>query len=196
MSRERYNRPGIFGLRKLFLTINIHTIMAKWNIDPAHSEIGFKVKHLMINTVRGHFKTFSGEVETSGEDFKSANITFSADVASIDTANEQRDQHLKSADFFNTEKNPTLTFVSKKFDGEKLEGDLTLGGITKPVKLDVDFGGVAKDPWGNTKAGFTISGKINRKDFGLNWNAALETGGVLVGEDVTLNAEIQLIKQA
>jgi polyisoprenoid-binding protein YceI len=170
--------------------------MAKWNIDPAHSEIGFKVKHLMINTVRGHFKTFSGEVETPGEDFASAKVKFSADTSSIDTANEQRDQHLKSADFFDAEKNPQLTFVSTKFDGENLEGNFTMAGVTKPVKLKAEFGGVAKDPWGNTKAGFTISGKINRKDFGLNWNAALEAGGVLVGEEVTLNAEVQLIKQA
>ncbi|MBC7390817.1 MAG: YceI family protein [Opitutaceae bacterium] len=170
--------------------------MAKWVIDAAHSEIGFKVKHLMINNVRGNFKTFSGEAETSGEDFKNAKVTFTAEIASIDTDNEQRDTHLKSAEFFNSEKYPQLKFVSTSFNENKMEGDLSFGSVTKPVSLDIEFGGLAKDPWGNQKAGFTVTGKINRKDWGLNWNAALETGGVLVGEMVTLNAEVQLVKQA
>jgi polyisoprenoid-binding protein YceI len=170
--------------------------MAKWNIDPAHSQVGFKVKHLMINNVKGHFKTFSGDVEAASDDFKNAKINFTADISSIDTGNEQRDQHLKTAEFFNSEKHPQLKFVSKKYDGDTLEGDLSIAGITKPVKLNVEFGGTAKDPWGNTKAGFTVSGKLNRKDWGINWNAALETGGFLVGDEVTLNAEVQLIKQA
>ena len=169
--------------------------MTKWIIDPAHSEVGFKVKHLMINNVKGHFKNFTGEVEAN-DDFKSPAIAFTADIASIDTGNEQRDQHLKTADFFNAEKNPQIKFVGKKYDGEKLEGDLTIAGITKSVKLDVEFGGIAKDPWGNTKAGFTVNGKINRKDWGINWNAALETGGFLVSDEVTINCEIQLVKQA
>jgi polyisoprenoid-binding protein YceI len=169
--------------------------MTKWTIDPAHSEVGFKVKHLMINNVKGHFKSFSGEAETAGDDFKGAKINFSADIASIDTGNEQRDQHLRSADFFSAEKNPKLTFVSKKFEGEKLEGELTIAGVTKPVTLHVEFGGVAKDPWGNTKAGFTLTGKINRKDFGINWNAALETGGFMVSDDVVITSEVQLVKQ-
>ena len=170
--------------------------MANWVIDAAHSEIGFKVKHLMINNVRGNFKTFSGEANTSGKDFKNAQVSFSAELSSIDTGNEQRDTHLKSADFFNTEVNPQLKFVSTSFNGDKMEGDLTIGSITKPVKLDIDFGGTAKDPWGNEKAGFTVTGKINRKEWGLSWNAALEAGGVLVGEDVSLLAEVQLLKQA
>ncbi|MFL5730557.1 MAG: YceI family protein [Cytophagaceae bacterium] len=170
--------------------------MAKWTIDPAHSEVGFKVKHLMINNIKGHFKKFSGEVESASDDFKSPKISFEADINSIDTANEQRDGHLKSAEFFNTEKFPTLKFTGKKYEGGELEGDLSLAGTTKPVKLKVDFGGIAKDPWGNTKAGFTVSGKINRKDWGLNWNAALETGGVLVSDEVVLTAEIQLLKNA
>ena len=170
--------------------------MAKWIIDPSHSEIGFKVKHLMINNVKGNFRSFSGEAETSGEDFKASKINFTADISSIDTGNDQRDQHLRSADFFNLEKYPQLTFQGRKFDGEVLEGDLSIAGITKPVKLNVDFGGIAKDPWGNTKAGFTITGKINRKDWGINWNAALEAGGFLVSDDVTITAEVQLLKQA
>ncbi|MDB5273797.1 MAG: YceI family protein [Chitinophagaceae bacterium] len=170
--------------------------MAKWNLDAAHSEVGFKVKHLMINNVKGKFNTFNVELQSDSDDFKSSSISFTADVASIDTSNEQRDQHLKSGDFFDTEKFPQITFKSTKYDGKELVGELTIRDVTKPVKLDVDFGGIAKDPWGNTKAGFTVTGKINRKDWGLNWNAALETGGVLVSEEVSILAEIQLVKQA
>lgn len=168
--------------------------MAKWNLDTTHSEVGFKVKHLMINNVKGQFKSFNIELQSEGDDFKSSSISFTADVASIDTSNEQRDQHLQSADFFDIAKYPQITFKSTKYEGSVLEGNLTIKDVTKPVKLDVDFGGIAKDPWGNTKAGFTITGKINRKDWGLNWNAALETGGVLVSEDVNIIAEIQLAK--
>ena len=170
--------------------------MSTWNIDPAHSEVGFKVKHLMINNVKGQFKKFEGTVESEKDDFKDAKITFKAEAASIDTASEQRDGHLKSPDFFDVEKFPEIKFISESFDGEKLKGALTILGISKSVQLNVEFGGIAKDPWGNTKAGFTLSGKINRKDWGLNWNAALETGGFLVSEDVNIIAEIQLIKQA
>lgn len=170
--------------------------MATWNLDAAHSEAGFKVKHLMINNVKGQFKSFQVEVNSSSDDFKSSSIAFTADVSSIDTANEQRDQHLQSADFFDAEKFPQIKFQSTAYNGSVLEGNLTIKDVTKPVKLEVEFGGIAKDPWGNTKAGFTVSGKINRKDWGLNWNAALETGGVLVSEEVTVMAEIQLIKQA
>ena len=173
----------------------------KWALDPAHSEIGFKVKHLMINTVSGKFEKFEGSVETSGDDFSSARINFTADVVSVNTNSEQRDGHLKGPDFFDAEKNPKLIFSGAKLEavsGDKyiLTGDLTLHGVTKPVKLDAEFGGIAKDPWGNTKAGFTITGKLNRKDWGLNWNAALEAGGFLLADDVKLNIEAQLAKQA
>lgn len=170
--------------------------MAKWTLDAAHSEVSFKVKHLMINNVKGQFKNFQTEAQSDQDDFKSAGITFTAEVSSIDTSNEQRDQHLKSADFFDIEKYPQIKFKSTSFNGKELVGDLTIRDVTKSVKLDVDFGGIAKDPWGNTKAGFTVTGKINRKDWGLNWNAALETGGVLVSEEVNITAEIQLVKQA
>ncbi len=170
--------------------------MATWNLDTTHSEVAFKVKHLMINNVKGQLNNFQVQVEKADDDFKSATISFTADLSSIDTSNEQRDQHLKSADFFDIEKFPTISFKSTKYDTQELIGDLTIRDVTKPIKLDVDFGGIAKDPWGNTKAGFTITGKINRKDWGLNWNTALETGGVLVGEDVSITAEIQLVKQA
>ncbi|MFT3681489.1 MAG: YceI family protein [Ferruginibacter sp.] len=174
----------------------------KWAGDPSHSEIGFKVKHLMFTNVSGKFNKFDISAESGGDNFEDASISFSAEAGSVDTGNEQRDQHLKSPDFFDAEKYPTLSFKStgyKKLDDDgnyELQGDLTLHGVTKPVKLAVEYGGLAKDPWGNVKAGFTISGKINRKDWGLNWNAALETGGVLVSEDVRINAEVQLVKQA
>jgi len=173
----------------------------KWNLDPAHSEVQFKVKHLAITTVTGSLGTFEGTVETTGDDFSTAVISFSGDVASISTGNEQRDGHLKSPDFFDAEKSPKITFTSSKFEkvdasNFKLLGNLTIKGVSKPISLDVEFGGVQKDPWGNTKAGFTLSGKINRKDFGLGWNAPLEGGGLLVSEEVRILAEVQLAKQA
>lgn len=173
----------------------------KWALDPTHSELQFKVKHLMITTVTGNFKSFSATVETDGDNFDTAKIEFIAEVSSIDSGNEQRDGHLKSADFFETEKFSTITFVSKKLEKKDeenflLHGDLTIKGISKPVTIPTEFGGIAKDPWGNIKAGFTLNGKINRKDWELNWNAALETGGVLVSEEVKIIAEIQVVKQA
>ncbi len=173
----------------------------KWVADPTHSEISFKVKHMMMTNVTGTFGQFSVDAETEAEDFSSAKVSFAAQIASINTGNEQRDGHLKSADFFDAEKNPELKFVSTsmtKKDDENyvLNGDLTIGEVTNSVSLDVEFGGINKDPWGNQKAGFSITGKINRKEFGLTWNAALETGGVLVSEDVKLAAEIQLVKVA
>jgi len=173
----------------------------KWVIDPTHSEVQFKVKHLMITTVTGSFDKFEASIETDKEDFSKAKISFSADVASVLTGNTDRDNHLKSPDFFDVEKFPKITFVATKYesvdnDGSyELFGDLTIHGVTKKVELAVEFGGVAKDPWGNVKAGFTINGKINRKDFGLIWNAPTETGGVLVSEDVRIACEIQLIEQ-
>jgi len=170
--------------------------MAKWTLDPAHAEVGFKVKHLMINNVKGTFKTFTVDVETAADDFKDAKIHFTADIASINTGNEQRDGHLKGADFFDAEKHPQIIFEATHYAGDKLEGNLTIASTTKPVTLHVIFGGITKDPWGNTKAGFEVTGKINRKDFGIGWNAPLETGGVVVGEEVTITAEIELAKQA
>lgn len=171
----------------------------KWNLDPAHSELGFKVKHMMITNVSGSFGKFDVVAETTDKDFTTATINFSADVSSISTSNADRDNHLKSADFFDAEKYPQIKFVSTKVekrDDENLvlHGNLTVKDVTKPVKLDVEFGGIGKDPWGNEKAGFTLSGKINRTEFGLNWNAALETGGVLVSEEVRIIGEIQLVK--
>lgn len=173
----------------------------KWKIDPAHSEIQFKVKHLMITTVTGYFKTFDLDVETETDDFNTAKkIEFTADIDSIDTNNAQRDAHLKSNDFFNGEQYPLLKFVGKKYevngDEGTLQGDLTIREITKPVSLKIEFGGTVVDPWGQQKAGFTVSGKINRKDFNLTWDAVTEAGQVVVSNEIKVHAEVQLIKQA
>lgn len=173
-----------------------------WALDPTHSEVHFKIKHLMITNVSGSFDIFNVTAQTENEDFTKAKLSFTADVNSISTNNEQRDGHLKSADFFDAEKYPQIKFVATKTenvdnDGSyELYGDLTIRDLTKNVKLSVEFGGVVKDPYGNTKAGFTINGKINRKDFGLTWNAVTETGGVVVSDEVKIACEIQLIEQA
>jgi len=171
----------------------------KWAIDPTHSEIGFKVKHMMFTNVSGKFGTYDATIETDADNFENASMEFSADINSINTNNADRDNHLKSADFFDADNHPKLTFKASSFskiDGHNYEltGDLSIKGITKNVKFPVEFSGLMKDPWGNTKAGLNIEGKINRKDWGLNWNSALETGGVLVGEEVKLSIELQLIK--
>lgn len=173
--------------------------MANWNLDKSHSEINFKVKHMMITNVTGSFTDFDVNAQAETDDFSSAEISFTARTASVNTANEQRDGHLKSADFFDVEKFPELRFKSTSFSKKSgdlytLSGDLTIKDVTRPVVLNVEFGGINTDPWGNVKAGFSLAGVINRKDFGLGWNATLETGGVLVGEEVKLLAEIQLAK--
>lgn len=170
----------------------------KWVIDPTHSEVAFKVKHLMISNVKGNFSAFEVNALTDGDDFSHAEINVSINTSSISTGVADRDAHLKSPDFFDSANFETMTFVSKSLTGSgddyKLEGDLTIRGITNPVSLNVEFGGLMTDPWGNVKAGFNVDGKINRKDWGLTWNAALEAGGVLVAEEVRINAEIELLK--
>lgn len=173
----------------------------KWVVDPTHSEIQFKVKHLMITNVTGSFDIFNVDAQTEDEDFAKGRISFTADAASVSTGNEQRDGHLKSADFFDAEKYPQIKFTATNYvsvdqDGSyELTGDLTIKETTKSIKLSVEFGGVVKDPYGNTKAGFTINGKINRKDFGLTWSAVTEAGGIVVSDEVRINCEIQLIEQ-
>lgn len=171
-----------------------------WALDPAHSELQFKVKHLMITTVTGSLKSLNASLTSPSDDFEDASVKFEAETASIDTGNTDRDNHLKSGDFFDADQFPKITFESTSLEKDdedyKLKGNLSIKGITKPVKLEVEFGGIATDPWGNTKAGFTISGKINRTDFGLTWNAALETGGVMVSEEVKILGELQFVKQA
>jgi polyisoprenoid-binding protein YceI len=171
-----------------------------WNLDPTHSEVQFKVKHLMITTVTGYFKKFDLSVVIEGEDFTTAStIEFTADIDSIHTNNEQRDTHLKSADFFDAENHPQIRFVGKdyKVDGDEgsLTGDLSIRGTTKPVTVKVEYGGTVVDPYGQTKAGFTVSGKISRKEFGLTWNAVTEAGQVVVSDEIKLHAEIQVVKQ-
>jgi polyisoprenoid-binding protein YceI len=197
-------QPNIYEpirFRKLIIIAQKNKIKmktTKWVIDPAHSEITFKVKHLMISNVKGEFKTFQANID--GEDFTTSTISANIDTTSIATNNNDRDTHLKSPDFFEVENYPEITFTStsiKKVDDDefKLVGDLTIKGTTKEITLDVEFGGFMKDPYGNEKAGFSINGKLNRKDFGLNWNAALEAGGVMVGNEIKINAEVQFIKQ-
>lgn len=170
----------------------------KWTIDPTHSEIAFRVKHLMITNVKGEFRKFNAEIY--GDDFTTASIRANIDAASIFTNEDARDNHLRSADFFDVETYPEITFTGTSFqktEGDKylLKGILAMKGINREVVFDVEFGGINQDPWGNQKAGFSLSGKINRTDFGLNWNAALETGGVLVSEEVRISAEVQFVKQ-
>lgn len=178
---------------------NVNNKSAKWVLDPTHSELTFKVKHLMISNVKGEFKNFTAEIDN--EDFKNGTVRVNIDASSIFTNNTDRDNHLKSADFFDVENHPAMTFKSTNFtkvddDEYKLKGLLTIKGLSKEVFLDVEYGGTNKDPWGNTKAGFSFGGKINRKDWGLNWNAALETGGVLVSDEVKIGGEVQFVKQA
>lgn len=173
----------------------------KWNLDPTHSEIGFKVKHLMMTNVSGTFKKFDASFETAGDDFTTAKVQFSAETGSVDTGNEQRDGHLAGADFFDAPNHPHLKFESTAIEktGEgtyHLHGNLTIREHSKPVTLEVEHGGYMKDPWGNTKAGFSLSGKISRKDWGLTWNAPLEAGGVLVSDDVKIHGEVQFAQQA
>jgi len=172
----------------------------KWLPDPMHSELQFKIKHLMISNVTGALKNFQAEVETEEEDFTTAKIILVAQMDSISTNNEQRDAHLRNSDFFEVEKYPELKFKSTKVERTAndifaLFGELTIKGVTKPVKLNVEFNGTTKDPWGGERAGFVVTGKINRADWGVNFNSVLETGGLMLGEEVKINSEIELVKQ-
>lgn len=172
----------------------------KWVLDPMHSEVQFKVKHLVISTVSGFFKSFEGELDTESDDFTDAKVSFSLDVNSIDTNQTQRDEHLKSPEFFDAATHPKITFQSTsiKSTGEdeyEIIGDLTIKGITKPVTLKAEFGGSTDDFYGNTKAGFDVTGKINRKEFGLTWDGVTEAGSIVVGEDIKLIASVQFAKQ-
>ena len=164
-----------------------------WAVDPAHSDVAFVARHLMVTKVRGRFTDVSGTV-TVADDFAASTVSAAAAVASVDTGNADRDAHLRSADFFDAETYPEITFVSTAVTPDSLTGDLTIKGVTKPVTFDLDFGGVATDPWGNTKAAFEARTDVSRKDWGLTWNAALEGGGVLVSDKVTISLDIQLVK--
>ncbi|MEO8588620.1 MAG: YceI family protein [Flavobacteriales bacterium] len=171
-----------------------------WTLDPSHSELLFEVKHLMISNVKGAFRKVNASIDMVGSDLSTAAVQVNIDAASIFTNDESRDKHLRSADFFDAEHHPELTFsgtsFTRKGSDHELTGNLTIKGVTRQVTLNVEFGGVNKDPWGNEKMGFSISGTINRTHWGLNWNAALEAGGVLVSDEVRISAEVQFVKQA
>lgn len=189
-----------FTIASLLLVGSSIIAQNNWSIDAAHSKVQFNVTHLMISEVTGKFKLFDGKITSAKEDFTDAQIEFSVDVNSINTDDEKRDGHLKSDDFFNVEKFPKMLFKStsfKKVDGKKykLTGTLTICDVTKTVTFDVVYNGTVKDPWGNTKAGFKLLGNINRIDYGLKWNAALEAGGVVVSENVEINCAVELTKQ-
>lgn len=173
--------------------------MATWTIDKAHTEIRFKAKHLMITTVTGEFKEYDATVDATGDDFTGAEISFSAKTSSVDTGMSQRDEHLRSDDFFNSETYPDLVFkangMTKTGDGTyNVAGHMTIRDVTKPVTLNVELGGFVQDPWGQTKAGFSFSGKLNRKDFGLKFHVVNEAGNLLVSDEIKLEGEIQLLK--
>jgi polyisoprenoid-binding protein YceI len=173
--------------------------MATFKLDPTHSEVTFKVKHMMITNVTGNFATFDAAMQSDSDDFTDAKISFEADVNSISTNNEQRDGHLKSDDFFAADKFPKISFTSTEMqklsdDEYKLSGNITVRDVTKPITFNVEYGGTQTDPYGNVKSGFTLAGKISRKEFGLNWNAVTEAGGVVVSDEVKLQAEIQMVK--
>lgn len=173
----------------------------KWVLDPTHSELGFKIRHMMITNVSGNFSGYSVEMQTEGEDLTTARIKVKIDMSTINTNNLQRDEHLRNSDFFEVTSHPEAVFESERverIDDEQylLHGNLSLKGVTRPVKLQLEYGGLTKDPWGHQRGGFIITGKVNRTDFGVNFNAALETGGVVLGEEVKVHAEIQLLKEA
>jgi polyisoprenoid-binding protein YceI len=173
--------------------------MTTFKIDPFHSEVTFKVKHMMISNVTGMFTKFDAEMTTEKDDFSDAQISFEADVNSLTTNNEQRDGHLKSEDFFAADTYPKISFKSTELkkvsdDEYKLSGDITIRSVTKPITFDVEYSGTVVDPYGQTKAGFNISGKISRKEFELNWNAVTEAGGIVVSDDVKLIADVQMVK--
>lgn len=164
-----------------------------WTVDPSHSTVGFVARHLMVSKVRGSFTEFTADVKI-GDQLEDSTVSATVQLASVSTGSEDRDGHLKSADFFDVENNPTMTFTSTKVTPDTLEGDLTIKGVTKPVTFDLEFDGVSADPWGGTRAGFEATTEINRKDFGLTWNVAVEGGGVLVSEKVKINLDIQLVQ--
>lgn len=172
-----------------------------WSLDPTHSELQFKIKHLMISTVTGQFNQFKASIESESDDFANATVHFEATVESISTNNEQRDAHLKNGDFFDAIKYPLISFESEKMekvneDEYKLHGTLTIRGVSKKIILGAEFGGITKDPWGNTRTGFAVTGKINRQDFGMSFGAVSETGGLLLGDEVKINANVQFVKEA
>lgn len=187
------SEDSIFASEKLINNEKIKIMATTWNLDKTHSEINFKVRHMMISNVKGRFDDFDATMTTDDENFKNVRVEAIVRVDSINTNNADRDNHLKNADFFNSADYPTILFKTNTFNGS-VTGDLTIHGVTKPIDLEVEFGGINTDPWGNTKAGFTFDGKIKRSEFGMTWNAALEAGGMMVSDDVKISGELQFVK--
>lgn len=194
-------------LKRVFAGFLLVSLMAagvtagEWSIDPVHSSIGFRVRHMVVSRVKGKFDDFSGTINFDGKNWKDAGVTVTAKVASVDTDNERRDNHLRSEDFFNAEKYPELTFVSKKVtkgEGDRftITGDLTIRGVTKEVTFDCEFYGTTKDPSGNTRAGFSAEAKINRQEFGVSWSHTLDSGGLVVSDEVEIMLEIEAVMKA
>lgn len=179
----------ILGAVSVLILTSVSLFGAKYDVDPAHTQVGFKIKHMMISNVSGKFDTFSGSYEL--ENGKVNNLEATMDTASINTGIDKRDAHLKSADFFDAVKYPKIRFVMTGFDGEHLTGDLTMHGVTQRITLDAEVSGTIKDPWGNTRSAIELTGKIKRSDFGLKWNQVIEAGGVAVGDDVKLSIQIE-----
>lgn len=193
-------RINLFLALILFAATSL-TAQTNWSVDKSHSKVGFSVSHLVITDVEGYFKDYDAKVTTNGDDFSTANIDFTVNTTSIFTDNEGRDKHLRSDDFFNAEKFPQMTFKGKSMmkvgnNKYKLVGDLTIRDVTKQVELDVRYNGMVKDPWGNTKAGFKVTGELNRFDYNLKWNTAIETGALVVGREVELIVDLQLVKKS
>ncbi len=173
-------------------------VAGTWSIDPVHSEVGFAARHMMVSKVRGRFRTFSGQLVT-GENPLDSSVTAEIDMSSIDTGNEQRDGHIRSADFFEVENHPTMTYrstgVRRQGDGFVLDGELTIKGVTRQVPLSLELNGFGPDPYGGTRAGFSATGELNRSDFGVSFNAVMETGGAVVSDKITLHLEIEAVLQ-
>lgn len=188
----------MFAAIALFAATGVNA-QSKWNVDASHSNVKFSVSHLVVSEVEGSFRKFDGTIDAPTEDFNNATINFTVDVASVNTDNDKRDEHLKSDDFFNAEKYPKMIFKSTSFKKGKgnnytLEGNLTIRDVTKKVKMNVTYGGTMKDPWGNTKAGFKTTAAISRKEFGLKWNTMTEAGGAVVGDEVTIILKLEFGK--
>lgn len=200
MYYQKFNtmKKSIFTIA-LVLMVSLGWAQTAWDIDKSHTNIKFHATHLVITEVTGDFREYDASVTSQGDDFDGADVEFTAEVASVNTGNEQRDNHLKSDDFFNAEEYPEIKFKGKLVkmgDGYQLKGDLTMRDVTKPVTFDVDYKGMVTDPWGNTKAGFKLNGMVNRFDYGLKWNAMMEAGGAVVSEDIEIECNVQLQKKA
>lgn len=193
-------KKSVLSLAFLLIAGFAFSQATNWKIDNSHSNVTFEIDHMVISTVTGKFQEFEGDIKSDKADFSDATISFTIQAASVNTNNEKRDDHLRNEDFFDVANHPEITFVGKKLTPEsgkeyKLVGDLTMHGVTKEVELDVKYNGTVKDPWGNTRAGFKVSGELDRTDFGLVYNSALEAGGLVIGEEVDIQVNLELVKE-